>query len=206
MRGDDERGADALDLQRPRQPAARSSSRLRAARSTKNGSDDPSDDRSGDAEAHERLASASSFATRMPPQRQEHTRPELRREADAEQTVAEPQPSREERGDRARDQRRRPQVESRQDDRAEEQRRDGGERERAEVRRLRHAQRGERNGEREHERAAARSHQRLERAAERVRVALVPDRRHERRPAARPAGTRRRSRGTERRRDTIWLP
>ena len=87
--------------------------------------------------------------------------------------MPEAKPSRDERGERGRDERRGPEVEPRQDDRAERERGEGDEAERSDQARPPRPERDERDRDADDHRLAEEGHQRLEADAERLRARIA---------------------------------
>src|SRR5258708_2129580 len=176
MRSDEQRRAEALDLQRPRRlphdavPHA-------ARREDEERQDDDRDDSGREAETQERLTPSARAPDVRKRNGDQHRRPDLHGDARAEQSVPEAYAAGDERRERPGRKRRRPEVEARQHHRPEQQRRDRRERERAVQTCARRTESGQRDRERDERGCAADPHQRTERAVVRVEVALVAERR-----------------------------
>ena len=121
VRGEVERGTEALDLERPRELAADAVEDA-ARRERREGEERERDDRGRETGADERLAPPAPPPDVRDDERDEHDRVELRRDAGAEHGEPEPVAVVDERGERPGDERGRPEVEARQDDRAEQER------------------------------------------------------------------------------------
>src|SRR6266545_1644880 len=177
VRGDEQRRAEALHLQRTRRLASDAVPHA-AGREHEERQHDREDDGDRNREAKERLAAPARPPDVRERERDEHAGPDLRRDACAEQRMTDPEPPADERGDRTHGECRRPVIEARQHDRPEQERRDRRQRERAERAAGRGTKRGERGGHREQRQRAARPHERAE-------VVLVSERgNHEERQRA----------------------
>ena len=128
MRCEVERRAEALDLQRPRELSA-DAVRDAAGRNGEEREEDERDDRREQAEADECLAPAPPTPDVGRSHGDENGRVELHRDRRTEHAEAETVALVDERGECARNEHRRPEIEAGEDDRAEEEREAGDERE-----------------------------------------------------------------------------
>ena len=165
VRGEIERRAEALDLQRPRQlpPDA---VRDAAGRDDEEREEGEHDDAGAERQADQRLAPAAPPPDVRERDGHEHGRIELHRHGRAEQAEAEPVAPVHERGERGGHERRRIEVEARQHDRAEQKRKRRDQRERADRSLARRPEPAQRHRREQHRGDAEAGHQELEDVAE----------------------------------------
>ena len=177
MGDEQERRAEALDLQRARELAG-------DAVPEPGGRDDQEREHPGGEHAREPAPGNERLPPSFPPpdvderERDDDAGPQLGRDAEPEQREPEPRPPAHERGDRAGADRRRPEIEARQDDRPEQDRSDSREGQHSHCPHEPGAQTPKSEGERHEREPGGDEHQRLEQPAVRLEGRRgVPDRR-----------------------------
>jgi hypothetical protein len=167
--GEEERSAQALDLQRPR-PLVPEALPDAVRREHDERDEHRGQDREQQPAADERLPSALALPDVGDRDRHEHRRVQLRGHSRTERHVPESQPPAEERGEGGRNERGGPEVEAREHDRAERNRGDGDEPERGEQPPPACAECHEGNGHADHDHQAEEGHLGLEPPPKRVSV------------------------------------